>query len=140
MAVFSCTFIVTAVVLYGLEYGDISLVYANIINLTMRIAYSLSFIHSYFGARQAGDLLQWAVIIPKRRLIASLLLSYLIITYHEQNRSISSLVKLDGRYSLLSVPVVTHVMLGGALGLMCLTIWWLSSDHNLLSNRRTKTE
>ncbi|KAF9054290.1 Rft protein-domain-containing protein [Panaeolus papilionaceus] len=49
MVLFSTLYIGSAIVLYRAGFGDASLVYANIINLSARIAYCINFAQSFFN-------------------------------------------------------------------------------------------
>lgn len=138
MAGFSTIFILTTIGLYALGLGDASLVYANIINLSARIAYSLHFISSYFKYYNAGELLRWQDIIPSRSLIASLLISFSMIHYHERRWDI--LGNAGEQNAFLNVTVLMHIGLGGLLGLTCVAIWWFHSGRYLISYYRMKAE
>jgi oligosaccharide translocation protein RFT1 len=140
MAGFSTIYISTAIGLYALGFGDKSLVYANIINLLARIVYALHFTSSYFAFRHAGDLLRWKDMMPTPRLILASMLSSLVIHYYGRKRDIYGIVKAGGRTALLNRSVVTHVVLGCLLALICVTIWWMSSGRFLVPSRRAKTE
>lgn len=129
MAGFSVIYISIAIGFYALGVGDASLVYANIINLSARIAYSLHFISSYFKSHHTGDLLRWKNTIPPWPLVASSLASWLIIYYDERRWKIREIVAAK---ALLSVPIMVHVGLGGLLGLTCMAIWWFSSGRFLI--------
>lgn len=140
MAGFSTIYISAAITLYALGFGDTSLVYANIINLSARIVYSLYFISSYFRFHQIGNLLTWKKLMPSLQLILFSLLSTFIIQYHAHKRDISSIVDAGGRAALLNIAVMTHVGLGGLLALTCIFTWWISSGRFLISACRAKTE
>lgn len=140
MAGFSIIFITAAIGLYALGLGDASLVYANIINLSARIAYSLHFISSYFKSHHAGELLRWKNVIPSRYVIASSLVSLLIIHYHERKWNISAVVDPGGHLVFLCIPVLMHIGLGGLLCLICVAIWWYISGRYLVSYFRVKAE
>ncbi|KIM90067.1 hypothetical protein PILCRDRAFT_2299 [Piloderma croceum F 1598] len=140
MAGFSIIYISTAIGLYAQGFGDTSLVYANIINLSGRIVYALQFISSYFRSHHAGHLLRWKDIMPLPRLIFLAVLSSFVIHYHGHKRDISGIVKAGGKTALLDISVVTHVGLGGGLALISITIWWMSSGRLLVPSRHAKIE
>ena len=140
MAGFSIIYISTAIGLYVQGFGDTSLVYANIINLSGRIVYALHFISSYFRSHHAGNLLRWKDMIPSLRLIFLAVLSSFVIHFHGRKRDILRTVKAGGITALLDISVVTHVGLGGFLALICITIWWMSSGRFLVPSRHAKTE
>ena len=140
MAAFSVIYISAAISLYALDFGDISLVYASIINLSARIVYSLNFISSYFRFHQTGNLLAWKKSMPSLQLILFSLLSTFIIKYHAHKRDISSIVSARGRIALLNIPVMMHVGLGCLLALICIFTWWISSGRFLIPARRVKTD
>lgn len=140
MAAFSTIYIITSIVLYRLGFGDTSLVYANIANLSARIMYCLRFISSYFGSRQAGHLIRWRDMAPSTALIASSLLSWCLIQYSATAFGISRLIQLGGRAAILKIFVIMHVVLGGILAVSCLTIWWFTSGRPSLRSHRIKRE
>lgn len=140
MAVFSVIYICTAIVLYRIGFGDTSLVYANIINLTARIAYALHYISSYFRSRKANDLLRWREAVPKWWFCFLLLVSYFTIYLHERKWGILAITKAGDKSVLLRTDVMTHVGLGGALGLLCLMTWWIFVGRSLVPSHRQKTE
>lgn len=140
MAGFSIIYISAAIGLYVQGFGDTSLVYANIINLSGRIVYALQFISSYFRSHHAGNLLRWKDIMPLPRLIFLAVLSSFVVHYHGHKRDISGIVKAGGKRALLDISVVTHVGLGGGLALICIIIWWMSSGRILVPSRHAKTE
>lgn len=131
MAGFSFIYISTAIALYGSHLGDASLVYANIVNLTVRIAYSLHFILRFFLERGAGDGLRWSNVMPSRMVLLALSFSAAAIGWHGNSQRILEFVKENGRSALLTRLVIMHVVLGGVLALVCLGIWWRSSGRFL---------
>jgi len=140
MAGFSTIYISAAIALYAMGFGDRSLVYANIINLSARIFYCLHFISYYFRSRRAGDLFLWKDLTPSPRLILLSVLSTFVIQYHQQKRDISRIIQVDGRTALLNVFVLTHVGLGGLLALVCITVWWMSFGFGLSRRDHSKMQ
>jgi oligosaccharide translocation protein RFT1 len=140
MGGFSIIYISTAIALYTQGFGDTSLVYANIINLSGRIVYALHFVSQYYRARHSGDLLRWIDIMPSLPLTLLSVSSSFVIHYQGHKRDISGIVKAGGRKALLNIAVVTHVGLGGLLALICITIWWMSSGRFLVPSRHAKTD
>jgi oligosaccharide translocation protein RFT1 len=140
MAGFSVIYISIAIGLYSLDFGDTSLVYANIVNLLARVVYATHFISSYFGSRYAGDLLRWRDVVPTLRIIILSMLSSFIIHYHGHKQDISGTVKANNRIALLNISVVTHIGLGSLLALICVITWWMSSGRLLVKSGRAKME
>lgn len=140
MAVFSATYILAAIVLYGLHLGDASLVYANIINLSVRIIYSAHFITSFFAGRGARHVLHWKRVIPTGPVWLIAGVSTVLIRTAERRLDTLTVIANGGRKALVTMPVLTYVGLGGFLALTCLGTWWMSSGRYLDMSRRSKTE
>jgi Rft protein len=140
MAGFSVIYISAAVMLYALQLGDASLVYANILNLSVRIIYSAHFISSFFSNHSALDVLTWNRALPRWPVIITCSLSAGFIWTSARQLEVLEVVGEGGRTRLLSLPVVIHVMLGGVMGLGCLIAWWMSSGRYLSIPSRMKSE
>ncbi|KAF9783385.1 Rft-1-domain-containing protein [Thelephora terrestris] len=76
MMVFSIVFVFAAYLLNQLGFGDSGLVYANVLNLFLRVVYCWSFARGYFGERGVGFRLSAAV--PPRGVIGAFAWSYLV--------------------------------------------------------------
>ena len=140
MIVFSGIYILAAVTLYRLHLGDVSLVYANILNLSARIIYSLYFISSFFSRHGALDVLEWNSVLPRWPL---LLMSGLSVAAISTSTGLSSAVELlndGGTADILSLPVAMHIVLGGFMASACLIVWWMSSGQHLSVPSRAKSE
>jgi oligosaccharide translocation protein RFT1 len=140
MAGFSAIYISAAVVLYALRLGDASLVYANILNLSVRIIYSTHFISSFFSNHNARDVLTWNKALPGWPVILASSMSAAFVWISARRLEVLEVVKEGGGITLLTLPVVTHVMFGGVMGLACLTVWWMSSGRYLSIPSHTKIE
>jgi oligosaccharide translocation protein RFT1 len=140
MAAFSVIYIAFALLLYRFGVGDVSLVYANVINLLTRIVYCLLFISSYFKTKDAGDLVHWSVMFPRWKLLLASLSSALLILFSDRRLKVASLVAEKGRQAVLSPPVMLHIGIGGTLALLTLGTWWTSTRPSLTLPRRLKSE
>ena len=140
MAAFSVIYTCTAIALYRLNVGDASLVYANIINLSVRIGYSFHFISSFFASRRAGDILRWKDVLPSGKVWLMSAISMALIWHSERRFGVMGIVKEGQQTALMSVPVVKHVIFGGALALVCLVTWWMTSGRFLTIAGRAKSE
>lgn len=131
MAGFSVIYISATITLYALQLGDVSLVYANILNLSLRITYSAYFISSFFAKHNALGVLTWSRALPSWPVILASCLSAAFAWKSARRLEVLEVVKDGGRTNLLNLPIVIHVMLGGTMGLACLIVWWLSSGRYL---------
>ncbi|KAF9239617.1 Rft-1-domain-containing protein [Melanogaster broomeanus] len=135
---FSALYILSATALYNLGFGDTSLVYANIVNLTARIWYTAFFILAYFGERMQFPPFRLADLVPKWKFLVIVGLSYVAISYNEARQHLFEHVQQLGRKALLSMLVLSHLALGGGLGLVCVGIWWMTEGKQLISRERIK--
>ncbi|KAL0957135.1 hypothetical protein HGRIS_003227 [Hohenbuehelia grisea] len=158
MMLFSAMFISTAIALYQIGYGDVSLVYANIVGLSMQILYVALFASNYLH-RQTETLTSTSStrprlltrhnILPDARLLLTCATAQGIVTYSPRRRRIAQRVAAvmlgqQSKMYLLSQPVVVHVGLGGVLGLAYLArtsvggrgcnVQWDPSGSWLLTN------
>lgn len=117
--------------MYKIGLGDASLVYANILNLTARIAYALHFISSYFQAHACQDCLKWRSVIPRKRLIVVSVLSLLVVLLNSDKSHVTDIVRAGGKVAFLQPAVISHIALGGILCLASVAVWWLSSPKFL---------
>lgn len=140
MLAFSIIYILSASVLYDLGFGDTSLVYANIVNLTARTWYTATFIVVYFRKRMKSHQLTLANVVPGWTFSGMVVLSLFAITHNEARQNLVEEVQRLGRRALFSTPVLTHVALGGGLGLMCVGVWWITEGKRLVARERSKTE
>jgi len=140
MAVFSVVYISAAVILYALQLGDTSLVYANMLNLFVRIMYSTHFISSFFSHHNAAHVLAWNRALPGWPVILTTSLSAAFIWACARRLEVLEVVREGGRATLLSFPVVIYVMVGGVMGVACLTAWWMSSGRYLSIPSHVKVE
>jgi oligosaccharide translocation protein RFT1 len=135
MTIFSMIYISAALILYSFHLGDVSLVYANIINLSARISYSLYFISTWFGSRGVGDLLRWRDVVPRWEIVLVSASSAALIWYSDRR------VEIIGKGERLALyPSVGHIALGAALALACLGTWWTCSGRFLTLPVHAKSE
>jgi oligosaccharide translocation protein RFT1 len=140
MGVFSMNYICTALLMYWLQTGDAALVYANIVNLFARIVYSLHFVTTYFSMHGASDLLDWSVVLPKRKLLLLVILSALLIWLSQRYYDIDQVLRTDEAEVIFSVPVLLHTCLGGLLASICISTWWTCSGRALTVTVPTKSD
>lgn len=139
MASFSVIYVSTAIVLYSFGIGDASLVYANILNLTLRIVYCAHFTSAFFTKCDAREVLRWSNILPRWPVLLVAVGSILALRVSEQALGALSVIEKGGLRALVEAPVVLHIGLGGSLALICLGTWWLTTGRHL-TVRSLKTE
>ena len=140
MLAFSVIYILSASALYNLGFGDTSLVYANIANLTARIWYTATFIVVYFGKRTKSHQLSFANVVPGWKFSGTVALSFLAISLNEARQHLAEEVQRVGRRALFSTRVLSHVTLGGGLGLVCVGLWWITEGKRLVVRERIRAE
>jgi oligosaccharide translocation protein RFT1 len=134
--VFSIIYILGALALYRMGFGDTSLVYANIINLSARIVYCIRFIASYFSSREQADSpLGWTGAVPRRELLIILAVSRVAIWYSEKVLDVSGAM-IVGNLK----PILIHCIVGLVFAVTCFGTWWMSSGRFLVSYMKKKTE
>lgn len=140
MIAFSIIYIISAIFLYRSGFGDSSLVYANIINLSVRILYSLHFITNFFSKSIASasasvtgpPLFNWKDALPSWNLYTALALSSLFIYLSDRRFKASATIAAHpGKLAIFNPSVLIHVAIGTFLGLVCLFTWWRSSGRHL---------
>lgn len=139
MAAFSIIYTSTALAFYGIGFGDVSLVYANIVNLSARIVYCAMFVSSYFTTENATPM-RWNDLRPRWHVMLTTLLSATSIWYSDRILGATEVVRSHGRSALLTLPVIMHVGLGGILALACVATWWMASGRILTLPGRIKIE
>ena len=140
MAVFSTVYISAAIALFKSHFGDESLVYANILNLLVRIVYSVRFINAFYRRRNARQLLKWSTVFPHWSLIAVGGLSVLVVRLSGHRLGIRMAEKGGERISLSGLPALLHVMIGVSMAMACLIIWWMTSGRYLKYSIHSKRE
>jgi len=130
MAAFSLVYISTAVGFYQSGMGDASLVYANIINLSTRIAYAVHFTTRFFANKGSRKVLRWQDALPGWKL--SILCCVSAITV-----AIGRRLTVQGHETtLFSWRVMAYLGLGGVMGLICLGTWWMTEGRDIVARRR----
>ncbi|KAJ7771594.1 Rft protein-domain-containing protein [Mycena metata] len=144
MAGFSVIYIGAAVQLYGWHFGDSSLVYANIINLSARIVYAVFFVSAFFSAYNARSVLAWRNTLPGYSLSTACCVSWAVVRQSARRLDIPGTVARSGAgiSVLMNKNVLVHVATGGVFGVLCLGVWWYTEgrQHLALSRARPKTE
>ncbi|KAF8885659.1 Rft protein-domain-containing protein [Infundibulicybe gibba] len=128
MAVFSVIYISAALFFYSLGLGDASLVYANTLNLLLRIAYALYFISTYSPSQkpQTRVHLRPSHIFPPLPLALTALSTALLTTTNARRSNIHAIVTNLGWRALVLPPVLIHLSLGVTMGLASLGVWWVT--------------
>ena len=139
MGAFSVLYITAAVTLFKLDFGDPSLVYANILNLSVRIMYSVHFVTSFYERRKARHVLRWSTIIPPWSLVLSASVSWIVIKLYEVRFGIVPVSRASG-ISLKSIPVLIHVGIGASMAFTCFGIWWMSFGRYLRFPEKSKIQ
>jgi oligosaccharide translocation protein RFT1 len=144
MAAFSVIYIGAAIQLYGWHLGDTSLVFANIINLSARIAYAVHFVSAFFSTNSARSVLSWGSALPGWRLCLACCVSWAVVRQSQKRLDVpGTIVRAGAGISvLMKKNILVHVGTGGVLGLVCLATWWFTEGrrHLNLSRGRAKTE
>jgi len=131
MAAFSVIYILAAVSFFRSRLGDASLVYANILNLAVRIIYTATFITSFYARRRVRHLLHWKAARPSMSFILSVIVSAVLIKISAYVLKIETMINGAGRISLTHIPVLIHIAVGFILGLVNVGVWWISSGRRL---------
>ena len=141
MIVFSAIYIGSAIAFYTLGMGDASLVYANIVNLSARIVYSLRYATDFFNEPNS-TLFRWRNTLPSRGLCVVSALSAAVIQLSQRRLEADKIASQLGKRALFNSSVLLHVGVSGSLALVCLGTWWRTSGRylSLFSFRRDKVE
>jgi len=141
MVACSIIYILAAICLYRLGLGDTSLVYANILNLSARIAYCLHFISTYLINQRSQYTFRRLNAFPSWTLCITCTLSTVLLHLSKKQLDAERLAAELGRAAILNKFVLLHVGIGGALTITCLGAWWKSSGRYLnLPVRLSKKE
>ncbi|KAG6878046.1 hypothetical protein C0993_000369 [Termitomyces sp. T159_Od127] len=138
MAIFSVVYTVAAVSFFNLRLGDASLVYANILNLSVRIAYTGTFITSFFARCGARQLLDWRAAVPKTQVLFCVAVSAIQIL----GSALFLRVEASGPEEGFTRGVLLHIGIGMLLGAANLLTWWRYSGRymSLPKADRPKTQ
>ena len=112
MMVFSLIFIFAAYLFNQLGFGDSGLVYANVLNLLLRVVYSWTFARKYFMERGVGFGLGAAV--PPIGVLGTFVCSYLVTRW-----SWKTYEHLPPKI----LPQMNHIAVGVACAGICLGAW-----------------
>ncbi|OJA11584.1 hypothetical protein AZE42_01937 [Rhizopogon vesiculosus] len=135
---FSIVFILSAIGFYASGFGDVSLVYANIINLSARIIYAAQYASTFFKKNKTAH--SWTTSMPAWHFLLAAALSYLAISMTNIHDQAVVLVQTGGRGAVLSTTVISHLAQGVGLGLCCVVTWWITSGRYLMKRVQVKTD
>ncbi|KAG0706405.1 Rft protein-domain-containing protein [Suillus ampliporus] len=138
LVAFSITFLLSAVGFYASGFGDVSLVYANIINLAARIVYAAQYASTFFDRNKTTH--GWKTSMPTWQFLLAAVISYLAISMTEIHDRAVLLVQTEGRRAILSVVVISHLAQGVGMGLCCIATWWVTSGRYLVKRAPVKTD
>ncbi|KAF9482555.1 Rft-1-domain-containing protein [Pholiota conissans] len=151
MIAFSAIYITTALAFYRVGFGDASLVYANILNLSARVIYCMHFATRYFTASVASkpptstltsSKFNPLTFVPPTPLLLFSLVSAILVKVSELYWLNGSVVMLHqlGRKALMHPAVLAHVGVGALLCLVCLGVWWRVEGRDIVQGLRTKAK
>ena len=112
MMVFSVVFVFAAYLLNQLGFGDSGLVYANVLNLSLRVVYCWAFARSYFEER--GVDFELGEAMPPRGVVGAFAWSYLITRWSW---------KANEHLPPRILPQSNHIAVGVACVGICLGAW-----------------
>jgi len=127
---FSAIYIGSAIAFYSVGLGDASLVYANIVNLSARIIYSLRYATNFFNEPKTS-IFRWQDTLPSRSLCVVSVLSAAIIQLSQRRLKADEIASHLGKRALLDSSVLLHVGVCGSLAPLCLGTWWRTSGRYL---------
>lgn len=137
MAVFSVIYTGSAALAYRVGLGDSSLVYANMLNLGVRIVYTAVWISGYFKRKGQPDTFRWRVVFLSAGSWLLLAMSGLIIRL-QRTMVVEKAVVRRGYEALISRETVAHVAVGGLLGVVAL--WQTTRSARTRVSSRSKVE
>lgn len=123
----------SAISFYRLGLGDASLVYANILNLSARILYTMLFTLTFFRNHRTSAPSLLVDVLPDWRFVAATALSYVVISLNQGRQDII-------HRGWLSVPGLLHFSLGIGMGLVCVAAWWMTAGRRMIAGMKSKVE
>lgn len=135
---FSVVFIVSAIGFYASGFGDVSLVYANTINLVARIIYAAQCASTFFNRNKTAH--RWKASTPTWQFLLAAALSYLAISRTKTHHQAAILLQTKGHGAIISAIVMSHLAQGVGMGLCCIATWWLTSGRYLMRRAFVKTD
>lgn len=130
MIIFSGIYIFAVILFYQQGFGDTSLVYANIVNLSARILYARRFIFRYFSSQH----IRWRQeIAPSNALCFLSALSWAVLNYTGRLFGVEEA-------GLFSSKTIIHVGLGGLLALVNVGVWWYTTGKYRITRSIRKSE
>jgi oligosaccharide translocation protein RFT1 len=134
MAGFSLIFVFATAIFYRLGFQDVSLIYANMINLASRIIYASHFIKGFFKDRQAVYFVRWSSSFPNITFFALPLLSRAIL-HLSRPKSIEGRVRIT-LTDLMKMDVLLYILVAVSLASACAGLWWFQTGRRLVLPRR----
>jgi oligosaccharide translocation protein RFT1 len=135
---FSVVFIVSAIGFYASDFDDVSLVYANTINLAARIIYAAQYASTFFNKNKTAH--RWSASTPTWQFLLAAMLSYPAISMTKTHHQSAVLLQTKGREAILSSTVMSHLAQGAGMGLCCVATWWLTSGRYLVRQTFVKSD
>jgi oligosaccharide translocation protein RFT1 len=131
---FSTVFLLATGMFYSFGFQDSSLIYANIVNLSMRIIYAAKFISNYYTLQHANDLFSWSLLAPRIWTISVTIGIALISQQSAKAQHIDTVLQdHSGIHALLSQSVMIHGGIGVGLAVLFVATWWGESGQHLLA-------
>ncbi|TFK69820.1 Rft-1-domain-containing protein [Pluteus cervinus] len=140
MSLFSFLYIAVAIFLYNLGMGDVALVWANILNLVVRITYSAVFASRFFSSVSNSFAPSWSNALPDWRLYLAVVTCAVLLHWHDSLQGVMDIAQSEGRKAPLNRPVALHITLGIVLGSTCLSVWWVTVGSKVVRSFKTKSE
>ncbi|KAL4065422.1 Rft protein-domain-containing protein [Scleroderma citrinum] len=135
MLVYSSMYIISAILFYRLGFGDASLVYANVVNLSARIVYTMLFtLHFFRKHMNCSAPFGLADVLPDWRFLVAVAVSYVVISVNESKQHVMEL------RALVSVSVLLHFSLGVVMGLVCVATWWTTAGRRMVIRVKPKVD
>jgi oligosaccharide translocation protein RFT1 len=135
MAAFSVVFVMATGLFYRLGFQDVSLIYANIVNLLSRIVFAAHFIAAHYNRKGAASIVRWTSLLPHWSFIGLSVTSAIALNTLPLD---VTLVRRGGFKALLHTSVLTYVGVGALLAISTGSIWWAQTGRHLVLPRRTR--
>jgi oligosaccharide translocation protein RFT1 len=131
MAAFSAVFVVATGAFYRLGQQDVSLIYANIVNLVSRILFAAHFIGRYYRQQGEGGVFRRSSLLPTGAfgalvvLCGSVLRATAVVGMND--------LKQGRRLDYFSLKAILQHFAGGVvLALVCGAVWWFQTGRKLV--------
>lgn len=137
MVLFSAVYVAFALALYRAGAGDAALVYANIGNLAVRIAYCTRFAVRFFRtAPPPAAQLRLRSVLPPMPYVLALGGARALIALSARRTRAVAVAGAQGRGVLLDMRVLLHIGVGGVLAVACAGVWWWAAGRSLVRRAR----